>query len=113
MDEHPEEAEPLTAEELIEEQERLAAQEAAAIGGRAGDEGVDPAQRPVVEAGGGESEGFELAEADLIRHASHSDDESDTVILNDAGRPEVESDLQTGEFAESDGVGPDSSPQAN
>ena len=30
-------------------------------------------QRAVKEAGGGESEGFELAEQELIEHASHGD----------------------------------------
>lgn len=48
-----------------------AAREAAQIGGRAGDEGLKPAQRPLIEAGEGESEGFELAEADLIAAAEH------------------------------------------
>lgn len=43
-----------------------AASEAARIGGRAGDEELDPAERPLVEAGEGVSEGFELAEDDLI-----------------------------------------------
>ena len=89
---------------MIAEQEELAAQEAAAIGGRAGDEGVDPAERPVREAGGGESEGFELAEQDLIRHASHADDRSDSIVFHDAGEPEVESDRQTAEFGEADSV---------
>ena len=47
---------------LWEEQEAEAAErEAAAIGGRAGDEELDPAQRPLVEAGEGVAEGFELA----------------------------------------------------
>jgi hypothetical protein len=36
----------------------------------------DPAWAPVEEAGGGESEGFELAEADLINHAEALDDEA-------------------------------------
>ena len=48
-----------------------AAREAAAIGGRAGDENLDPAQRPLVEAGEGVAEGFELAEEDLIEAAEH------------------------------------------
>src|ERR687895_2050623 len=53
-----------------EEQEvDAAAHEAAAIGGRAGDEDVDPAERPLQEAGEGVAEGFELAEADLIEAA--------------------------------------------
>jgi len=50
-----------------------ARREAAAIGGRAGDEGLDPAERPVIEAGGGVAEGFELVEQDLIEAASHGD----------------------------------------
>src|SRR3954464_3713958 len=46
-----------------------AASAAGAIGGRAGDEDVDPAERPLQEAGEGEAEGFELAEADLVESA--------------------------------------------
>jgi hypothetical protein len=46
-----------------------AAGEAARIGGRAGDEYLDPAERPLVEAGEGVAEGFELAEDDLIEAA--------------------------------------------
>jgi hypothetical protein len=46
-----------------------AANTAGAIGGRAGDEDVDPAQRPLQEAGEGEAEGFELAEEDLVEAA--------------------------------------------
>jgi hypothetical protein len=39
---------------------------AARIGGRAGDEYLDPGERPLAEAGEGVAEGFELAEDDLI-----------------------------------------------
>lgn len=53
-----------------EHQEAAAAREAAAIGGRAGDANLDPAQRPLIEAGEGVSEGFELAEAQLIEASS-------------------------------------------
>jgi hypothetical protein len=35
------------------------------------DDPKDPAMLPVFEAGGGEAEGFEMAEAELIDHASH------------------------------------------
>lgn len=49
-----------------EKQVNAAAYAAGAIGGRAGDEDVDPAQRPLQEAGEGEAEGFELAEEDLV-----------------------------------------------
>jgi hypothetical protein len=99
-----------SADPLIDEQEELAAREAAAIGGVAGDEELDPAQRPVIEAGGGQAEGFELAEHDLIRHASHGDDRPDGIIFHDAGRPEAESDRQTGEFSEADSVSRSSKP---
>jgi hypothetical protein len=72
------------------EQEEIdaAAAEAARIGGVAGDEGLDPAQRPVIEAGGGEAEGFEEAEDALIEHATHGDQQSAHAILHDAGRAE-------------------------
>jgi len=46
-----------------------AAYAARAIGGQAGDEDVDPVERPLQEAGQGEAEGFELAEEDLIEAA--------------------------------------------
>jgi nucleotide-binding universal stress UspA family protein len=90
---------------LVEEQEAEAAREAAEVGGgHVADDGIDDSQRPVLEAGGGESEGFEQAEAELIRHASHADDRSDTVTFTEAGRPEAESDRQTGEFGEADRI---------
>ena len=56
------------------EEAEAAAAEAARIGGPAPDDSVeDPAQRPVVEGGEGEAEGFELAEEELIENASHGD----------------------------------------
>lgn len=73
-----------------QEETDLAATEAAAIGGRAGDEQLDPAQRPVSEAGGGEAEGFEESESALIDHASHGDQQSAHAILHDQGRSEEE-----------------------
>ncbi len=76
-----------------------AASEAAAIGGQlrdggegAGDGKVDPARRPVVEAGGGEAEGFEQAESALIAHASHGDQQSAHTVLHDQGRSEERAD---------------------
>lgn len=42
------------------------------------------------EAGGGESEGFELAEQDLVEHASHGDEHTPARIMRDAGREERE-----------------------
>jgi hypothetical protein len=88
-------------------QEREAAAEAAAIGGRVPDvggadtsEAIDEAMRPVYEAGGGDAEGFELAERDLVRNASH--DDGIAVPHKDAFTPEVESDNSPAEYAESD-----------
>jgi hypothetical protein len=43
----------------------------------------------VEEAGGGESEGFELSEQELIQHASHGDEQTPARIIYDAG-PEEE-----------------------
>lgn len=42
------------------------------------------ARRAVEEAGGGESEGFELAEEELIDHTSHGDEHSTQPIIHDA-----------------------------
>ena len=41
-------------------------------------------RRAVDEAGGGEAEGFELAERELIEHASHGDEHNTTPIMRDA-----------------------------
>ena len=58
----------------IADEEADAAAEAARIGGPAPDGQVDdPAQRPLVEGGEGEAEGFELAEEELIDNAEHGD----------------------------------------
>jgi hypothetical protein len=61
-------------------EEEAAAAEAAAIGGTqsdyagiSGDEPADEAERPVVEAGGGEAEGQEQAEAELAENATVRD----------------------------------------
>jgi hypothetical protein len=84
-----------------------AAREAAAIGGAKADVGgadssepIDPAMIPVYEAGGGEGEGFELAEHDLVRNASHDDGEG--VPERDAFTPEREADLSSAEYGEAD-----------
>jgi hypothetical protein len=42
------------------------------------------ARRAVDEAGGGESEGFELAEQELIDHTSHGDGHTPSRIMRDA-----------------------------
>ncbi len=48
------------------------------------DKAHDPAWAALNESGEGESEGFELAEEDLIEHASHGDQHSAGRILEDA-----------------------------
>jgi len=53
----------------------------------------------VEEAGGGQSEGFELSEQELIEHASHADQHSPFRIIHDAG-PEEERDGAT--YSEAD-----------
>jgi hypothetical protein len=45
-------------------------------------------RRAVDEAGGGESEGFELAEQALIDNASHGDQHTPARIMRDAGHDE-------------------------
>ena len=77
-----------------------AASERAAIGGRAGDEAVDPAQRPLTEADDGATEGFELAEEELIEAAQHGDSGADP--LADAFTPEVDRGQAIGEHGEAD-----------
>jgi hypothetical protein len=91
---------PQREDDLAGEQEREAAAEAAAIGGPVPDPDVDPADRAVREAGGGESEGFEMAEEDLVRHATHEDPGGDPA--SDAFTPEVESDRSGAEYGEAD-----------
>jgi hypothetical protein len=73
-----------------QEEADAAAAEAAGIGGVSGEEDVDPAQRAVLEAGGGVAEGFEEAEQALIDHASHGDQQAAHAILHDQGAPEEE-----------------------
>lgn len=85
----------MTQDRRYEQQEiEEARREAAAIGGRTGEEEIDPAELPVREAGGGEAEGFEEAEAALIEHASHGDQQSAHAILHDQGRSEERNDLR-------------------
>jgi hypothetical protein len=70
------------------EETDAAAMEAALIGGVTPDEDLPPAERPVIEGGGGESEGFEESEKALIEHASHGDQQSAHAILHDQSLPE-------------------------
>jgi hypothetical protein len=58
------------------------------------------AERPVTEGGGGEAEGFEEAERELVEHASHGDPGPDPTHL--AGEPE--DDRAESEYGEPDRV---------
>jgi hypothetical protein len=60
--------------------------------------------RAVEEAGGGVSEGFELAEDDLVEHASHGDDVMTSRILQDAGT--LDEERGGGVYGEADGDAP-------
>jgi hypothetical protein len=61
---------------------------------------ADPAQRPLIEAGEGESEGFEMAERELIENASHGDQHSAGRILEDA--PDYSEDDRAASGGEAD-----------
>ena len=102
IDERPED------DPLVSEEERAAAAEAAGIGGRRPDYDVDDdsdeASRALEEAGEGESEGFELAEHDLIEEASHGEEGRSPEL--DAFEGEVESDDADSVYGEADDVEP-------
>jgi hypothetical protein len=89
-------------DELVEAETNAAAAEARAIGGGVSGSRItdDPAMAPVYEAGGGEQEGFEEAEADLIENATHGDGRGNPLV--DAPTPERESDLVTAAYGEPD-----------
>ncbi|HWF36321.1 MAG TPA: hypothetical protein VG295_13165 [Solirubrobacteraceae bacterium] len=94
--------------DLEKEQEDLAAAEAAAIGGRVSSEppptdtaDLDEAHRPLIEAGEGESEGFEEAERELAEHASHGDEHAAFQVIEDAP-DEDDDDRATSEGGEAD-----------
>src|SRR5690349_17528874 len=85
------------------QQEEAAAAEAARIGGSPTSEdtdSVDEAQRPLEEAGQGESEGFELAERELIEHASHGDQHAARRAAEDA--PSTSDDDRAAQGGEAD-----------
>jgi hypothetical protein len=77
----------------VREAEEEAAKEAGEIGGQSGQEEIDPAQRPVAEAGGGVAEGFEQAEERLVEEATTDHAEGDP--LKDAGEVEANPDPAT------------------
>jgi hypothetical protein len=58
------------------------------------------ARLAVDEAGGGESEGFELAEDELIEHTSHGDQHTPARIMRDAASEGEQTGLLYGEADE-------------
>jgi hypothetical protein len=87
-------------DELVAEEESAAAAEARMIGGPAPREVDDPAMDPVYQAGGGEQDGWEAAEQDLIANATHGDGGGNP--LRDAFPPEAESDRSTALYGGAD-----------
>lgn len=84
-------------EDFVSEEETEAAEEAAAIGGKVEPDTDDPAEAPLIEAGEGESEGFELAEKDLENIAEHGDEHR---FPDGMSQPEEPQD--TDEYGEAD-----------
>ncbi len=74
------------------EEVRSAQREAGEVGGRRPADAPPASERPVREAGGGESEGFEEAERLLVEHASHADQQAAHAVLHRRGEPEEEQD---------------------
>jgi hypothetical protein len=87
---------------LVAEQEIAAAAEAARIGGVVPPVSPDPAMEPLYEAGEGEQEGWELAEAELIENATHGEGHAFPEL--DAFPPEPEADRSTAVYGESDEI---------
>jgi hypothetical protein len=83
-----------------------AATEAGQIGGQPSSdhppagEAAAEAQRPLVEAGQGEAEGFEEAERELREHASHGDQHAARRAIEDA--PDARDDARASDSAEAD-----------
>jgi hypothetical protein len=91
---------------LLAREESAAAAKAARIGGPAPAGAEDPAMEPVYQAGGGEQDGWEAAEADLMQNASHGDGGGNPI--RDALTPELESDRSGASYGEADDErGPD------
>jgi hypothetical protein len=88
---------------LVAREASAAAAEAARIGGPAPKDAEDPALEPVCEAGGGEQDGWEAAEEDLIDNATHGGGRGDP--LRDALTPELESDRSSASYGEADEEG--------
>jgi hypothetical protein len=94
---------------LLRREENAAAADAADIGGRSPDYPGDedwrgPRWWPLIEAGEGVAEGFDLAEQDLIEEATHGEERRSPEV--DAFAPERESDRATSVYGEPDEIDP-------
>jgi hypothetical protein len=89
---------PVTGDVVAAQEASAAAAEAARIGGAVSPDAEDPAMDPVYQAGGGEQEGWEEAEAALIENATHGDGGGQPE--RDALTPELESDRSTAVYGE-------------
>ncbi len=88
---------------LVRSQSDAAAAEAGAIGGDPGlVEEEDPAQAPVIEAGGGVAEGVEQAEGALVDNAVNPDNPGHP--RHHAFTPEQESDRSGAAYGQADEV---------
>lgn len=88
-------------QDTFEEQETdAAASEAAAIGGHPTYRNIDEAHRPLVEAGEGVAEGFELAEQDLVDVTEGT--EGGHSPLRQAFSPEPEAEASVDDYGEAD-----------
>ena|SRR5437763_4954959 len=95
--------EDISDEDYVAQETDRAATQAGAIGGRPSTEpmeGLDEAQRPLVEAGEGESEGFEQSEQELIEHASHGDQHAARRAIED--EPDEPDDIRSADGGEAD-----------
>ncbi|MGI8427878.1 MAG: hypothetical protein ACR2OB_00900 [Solirubrobacteraceae bacterium] len=93
------------APDSADQQADLAAAEAGAIGGRASSvqpPDADQAQRPLIEAGQGESEGLEEAERELVEHATHGDQHAARRVIEDAPATEEAEEPRGGGGGEAD-----------
>jgi|SRR5579884_4512637 len=84
----------------VAREESAAAAEAARIGGSVPPQVDDPSMEPVYQAGGGEQDGWEAAEEELIENATHGDGHADP--QRDAFAPERESDRSGAVYGEAD-----------
>src|SRR5205823_6555317 len=93
---------PASGDALAAQEASAAAAEAGRIGGAVTPDAEDQAMDPVYQAGGGEQEGFEQAESELIENAIHGDGGGQPE--RDAFAPELESDRTGAVYGEGDRI---------